>query len=89
MTGLTVLKFILETLVVIAISYGFYKEEAVVKFEKKAFRFIRRFFKVVISEIKQSRESKRVEKIDNIVEFRADNEINDQYEYLLNLEKIC
>ena len=81
MTGLTVLRFVLETLVVLAISYGFYREENIVKFERKVFRFIKRAVKITVNEIKESRKSKT--NVDNIVELRSEDDIEAQYDYLL------
>lgn len=81
MTGLTVLKFVLETLVVLAISYGFYREEHVAKFERKVFRFIKRAVKITVNEIRESRKSKNAS--DNIVELKFDDDVETQYDYLL------
>ena len=81
MTGLTVLKFVLETLVVLAISYGFYREENIVKFERKVFRFIKRAVKITVNEIRESRKSKT--NVDNIVELRSEDDVEAQYDYLL------
>ena len=81
MTGLTVLRFVLETLVVLAISYGFYREEHIVKFERKVFRFIKRAVKITVNEIKESRKSKNVS--DNIVELKFEEDVETQYDYLL------
>ena len=81
MTGLTVLRFVLETLVVLAIGYGFYREENIVKFERKVFRFIKRAVKITVNEIRESRKSKT--NVDNIVELRSEDDIEAQYDYLL------
>jgi hypothetical protein len=81
MTGLTVLRFVLETLVVLAISYGFYREENIVKFERKVFRFIKRAVKITVNEIRESRKSKT--NGDNIVELRSEDDVEAQYDYLL------
>lgn len=81
MTGLTVLRFLLETLAVLAISYGFYREEHIVKFERKVFRFIKRAVKITVNEIKESRKSKNVS--DNIVELKFEDDVETQYDYLL------
>ncbi len=81
MTGLTVLRFVLETLAVLAISYGFYREEHIVKFERKVFRFIKRAVKITVNEIRESKKSKS--QPDNIVEFRSEDDLETQYDYLL------
>ena len=81
MTGLTVLRFLLETLAVLAISYGFYREEHIVKFERKVFRFIKRAVKITVNEIKESRKSKNVS--GNIVELKFEDDVETQYDYLL------
>ena len=81
MTGLTVLKFVLETLVVLAISYGFYREEHIIKFERKVFRFIKRAVKITVNEIRESRKSKNAS--DNIVELKFEDDVETQYDYLL------
>jgi hypothetical protein len=81
MTGLTVLRFVLETLAVLAISYGFYREEHIVKFERKVFRFIKRAVKITVNEIRESRKSKT--NVDNIVELRSEDDVEAQYDYLL------
>lgn len=81
MTGLTVLKFVLETLVVLAISYGFYREEHIVKFERKVFRFIKRAVKITVNEIRESRKSKNAS--NNIVELKFEDDVETQYDYLL------
>ena len=81
MTGLTVLRFVLETLAVLAISYGFYREENIVKFERKVFRFIKRAVKITVNEIRESRKSKT--NVDNIVELRSEDDVEAQYDYLL------
>lgn len=81
MTGLTVLRFVLETLAVLAISYGFYREEHIVKFERKVFRFIKRAVKITVNEIKENRKSKNVS--DNIVELKFEEDVETQYDYLL------
>lgn len=81
MTGLTFLRFLLETLAVLAISYGFYREEHIVKFERKVFRFIKRAVKITVNEIKESRKSKNVS--DNIVELKFEEDVETQYDYLL------
>lgn len=81
MTGLTVLKFVLETLVVLAISYGFYREEHIVKFERKVFRFIKRAVKITVNEIRESRKTKNAS--NNIVELKFDDDVETQYDYLL------
>lgn len=81
MTGLTVLRFLLETLAVLAISYGFYREEHIVKFERKVFRFIKRAVKITVNEIKENRKSKNVS--DNLVELKFEEDVETQYDYLL------
>ena len=81
MTGLTVLKFVLETLVVLAISYGFYREEHIVKFERKVFRFIKRAVKITVNEIRESRKAKNAS--NNIVELNFEEDVETQYDYLL------
>ncbi len=81
MTGLTVLRFVLETLAVLAISYGFYREEHIVKFERKAFRFIKRAVKITVNEIRESRKTKNVS--GNIVELKFEEDVETQYDYLL------
>lgn len=81
MTGLTVLKFVLETLVVLAISYGFYREEHIVKFERKVFRFVKRAVKITVNEIRESRKSKNAS--NNIVELKFEDDVETQYDYLL------
>ena len=81
MTGLTVLRFVLETLAVLAISYGFYREEHIVKFERKVFRFIKRAVKITVNEIKESRKSKNAS--NNIVELNFEEDVETQYDYLL------
>ena len=81
MTGLTVLRFVLETLAVLAISYGFYREEHIVKFERMVFRFIKRAVKITVNEIKESRKSKNVS--GNIVELKFEDDVETQYDYLL------
>ncbi len=83
MTGLSVLKFVLEALAVLAISYGFYREEHIVKLERKIFRFVKRAVKITVNEIRESREAKKQPQIDNIVEFRAEDDAETQYEFLL------
>lgn len=81
MTGLTVLRFVLETLAVLAISYGFYREEHIVKFERKVFRFIKRAVKITVNEIKESRKAKNPS--NNIVELNFEEDVETQYDYLL------
>ena len=81
MTGLSVLKFVLEALAVLAISYGFYREEHIVKFERKVFRFIKRAVKITVNEIRESRKSKNAS--DNIVELKFEDDVETQYDYLL------
>ena len=81
MTGLTVLRFLLETLAVLAISYGFYREEHIVKFERKVFRFIKRAVKITVNEIKERKKKKNVS--DNIVELKFEEDVETQYDYLL------
>ena len=81
MTGLTVLRFVLETLAVLAISYGFYREEHIVKFERKVFRFIKRAVKIIVNEIKESRKAKNAS--NNIVELNFEEDVETQYDYLL------
>ena len=82
MTGLTVLRFVLETLAVLAISYGFYREEHIVKLEKKIFRFIKRAVKITVNEIKESRKSKNTAG-NNVVELQFEDDVESQYDYLL------
>jgi len=81
MTGLTVLRFVLETLAVLAISYGFYREEHIVKFERKVFRFIKRAVKITVNEIRESRKAKNAS--NNIVELNFEEDVETQYDYLL------
>lgn len=81
MTGLTVLRFVLETLAVLAISYGFYREEHIVKFERKVFRFIKRAVKITVNEIKESRKAKNAS--NNIIELNFEEDVETQYDYLL------
>ena len=81
MTGLTVLRFLLETIAFLVISYGFYREEHIVKFERKVFRFIKRAVKITVNEIKESRKSKNAS--DNIVELKFEDDVETQYDYLL------
>ncbi len=81
MTALTVLRFVLETLVVLAISYGFYREEHIVKFERKVFRFIKRAVKITVNEIRESRKAKN--NSGNIVELNFEEDVETQYDYLL------
>ena len=81
MTGLTVLRFVLETLAVLAISYGFYREEHIVKFERRVFRFIKRAVKITVNEIKESRKTKNAS--NNIVELNFEEDVETQYDYLL------
>lgn len=81
MSGLTVLRFVLETIAVLAISYGFYREDDVAKFERKVYRFVKRAVRIIINEIRESRKAKK--KNNNIVKLRSDDDIETQYEYLL------
>lgn len=81
MTGLSVLKFVLETLAVLAISYGFYREEHIAKLERKVFRFIKRAVKITVNEIRESKKAKS--NSNNIVEFKKEDDIESQYDYLL------
>jgi hypothetical protein len=83
MTGLTVLRFVLETLAVLAISYGFYREEHIAKLERKILRFIKRAVKITVNEIRESREAKRQNEFDNIVDFKVEDDAESQYEFLL------
>ncbi len=48
MANETILKFIFETIIVLLISYGFYKEKNIIEIENKVFRIVKRFLKVVI-----------------------------------------
>ena len=59
----------------------FYREENIVKFERKVFRFIKRAVKITVNEIRESRKSKT--NGDNIVELRSEDDIEAQYDYLL------
>lgn len=83
MTGLTVLKFVLETLAVLAISYGFYREEHIVKLERKFFRFIKRAVKITVNEVRENRRAKNEQEISKVVEFKIEDDADTQYEFLL------
>ncbi len=83
MTGLTVLEFVLQTIVVLAISYGFYREEHIAKFERKVFRFIKRAVRITVNEIRESKKAKNQPKLNNVVEFKVEDETESQYEFLL------
>lgn len=84
MTGTTVLRFILETLAVLAIGYCIYHEAEINRFERKAIRFLKRAKRIIVAEIRENKEAKRQPKADNIIEFKAKEEADAQYEYLLN-----
>jgi hypothetical protein len=43
----TILKFIFETIIILLISYGFYKEKNIIKFEDKVIRKLKKLIKVV------------------------------------------
>jgi len=84
MTGTTVLRFILETLAVLAIGYCIYHEAEINRFERKAIRFLKRAKRIIMAEIRENKEMKREAKADNIIEFKAKEDTEAQYEYLLN-----
>ncbi len=85
MTGLTVFKFILETLAVALVGYCIYNEKSLAAFERKLGRFLKNFFKFCVSEF---REKKKVTTKSNVVEVSFENislnEYECEYEYLLN-----
>lgn len=84
MTGTTVLRFVLETLAVLAIGYCIYHEAEINRFERRAIRFLKRAKRIIVAEIRESKEAKRSKKTENILEFKAKDEADAQYEYLLN-----
>ncbi len=84
----TVLKFFFETLAVVFVSYCIYHEEKIAKFERKAARFLKGFFKFCVAEIKEKKEIKEMKTPENIIEISFEDSINNEYdyeyEYLLN-----
>ncbi len=53
MSNLTLFKAIIEVLAVIAVCFGFYYEEKFIKFERKAFIFIKCVFKALFYTVKE------------------------------------
>ncbi len=47
MTTLTLFKALIEMLVVILVCYGIYREKSLVRFERRAFKFLKCFFKAL------------------------------------------
>lgn len=47
MTTLTLFKALIEMLVVILVCYGIYREKSLIRFERRAFKFIKCFFKAL------------------------------------------
>ena len=59
MTGTTFLRFVLETLAVLAIGYCIYHEADIIRFEKKLIRFLKRAKRIIKEEMRESKQTKR------------------------------
>lgn len=84
MTGTTFLRFVLETLAVLAIGYCIYHEADIIRFEKKLIRFLKRAKRIIKEEIRESKKVKRQQQVNNIVELKPNDETDVYYEYLLD-----
>lgn len=84
MTGTTFFRFVLETLAVLAIGYCIYHEADIIRFEKKAVRFLKRAKRIIAEEIHESKKSKREPVVNNIIELKSNDDSDVHYEYLLD-----
>ncbi len=83
MTGTTFLRFVLETLAVLAIGYCIYHEADIIRFEKKTIRFLKRAKRIIAEEIRESKKAKREQVVNNIIELKPNDDSDAHYEYLL------
>lgn len=83
MTGTTFLRFVLETLAVLAIGYCIYHEADIIRFEKKTIRFLKRAKRIIAEEIRESKKAKREQVVNNIIELKPNDDSDSHYEYLL------
>ena len=84
MTGTTFLRFVLETLAVLAIGYCIYHEEDINRFERKAIRFLKRAKRIIAEEMRESKQTKREQVVNNISELKPNGDSDVHYEYLLD-----
>ena len=84
MTGTTILRFVLETLAVLAVTYCFFHQDEINEFERKMIRFLKRAKRIVMEEYRASKNAKAAKEVNNIIEFKSKNEVEAQYEFLLN-----
>ncbi len=59
MTTITLFKSLIEILAVILVCYGIYREKSLIRFERKAFKFIKCFFKACYLSVKEISEKKK------------------------------
>ncbi|MBR3810629.1 MAG: hypothetical protein IKK46_10035 [Clostridia bacterium] len=83
MTGITFLRFVLETLAVLAIGYCIYHEEDINRFERKAIRFLKRAKRIIAEEMRETQKAKRETTVNNIIELKPNDDSEAHYEYLL------
>lgn len=55
MTTITLFKALIEILAVILVCYGIYHEKKLIRFERKAFKFVKCFFKACVLTIEEKR----------------------------------
>ena len=84
MTGTTFLRFVLETLAVLAIGYWIYHEADIIRFEKKLIRFLKRAKRIIKEEMRESKQTKREQVVNNIIELKPNDDSDVHYEYLLD-----
>ena len=84
MTGTTILRFVLETLAVLAVTYCLFHQDEINEFERKMIRFLKRAKRIISEEYHASRNAKAEKAVNNIIEFKSKNDVEAQYEFLLN-----
>lgn len=84
MTGTTILRFVLETLAVLAVTYCLFHQNEINEFERKLIRFLKRAKRIISEEYRASRAAKAKKEVSNIIEFTPKNDVEAQYEFLLN-----
>lgn len=84
MSGITVLRFVLETIAVLAISYGLFHQKEITQFERRLIRHLKRAKRIIAEELRESRKAKTQKDVNNIIEFKPKNDVETQYEFLLS-----
>lgn len=84
MTTANLFSFVLQVIVILAISAGICNRDAVIRFERKAWVYIKAFFLALNDVVKEKSRKKSTAVKSNVIEFKnfdiAESDFNNEYD---------